>query len=186
MDLSTTTINSSLLSQYKVIRLCSYKGRTYTTAEGDAMYNFVTAGGKLLADVPFTNDVPISSKYGVSTIQGQNGGSSGLDWHYHGAPLTFGPISGPVGTLNSMACESMDRPVLISGHNLTIDAKIDNYPAIVHGTFGNGKVVLTFLAFWAHDATYPGNAYRANIYQEQNLQFLDNVSIFQLVFHQRL
>jgi len=178
MDLSNTTITSSLLSNYDILRLYSYKGRGYTSNESNAISSYVTNGGNLFADVPHTSDVSAVSFFGVDNILGNNGGSNGLDWFYHGAPYVFGPITGPTGSLSTMAIECMDRPVLKSNHSLTIDATVEGYPAIAHGSFGSGKIVLMLVVSWSHDATYPGNAYRANIYQEQNLQFLQNCIVY--------
>jgi vacuolar-type H+-ATPase catalytic subunit A/Vma1 len=69
----------------------------------------------------------------------------------------------------------MDRPSLKNNSSLIIDATIDGYPAIVEGSFGNGKVIINFFNGWSHDNTHPGNAYRANIFQQDNLIYLNEV-----------
>lgn len=171
LSLDDVTITNQLLSDYEVLRLYSSVQRTFTQNESDAIYNFVLNGGRLMADVPHTSDVDAVSSFGVDDIEGANGGSSGLNWYYHGAPLTISPVSGPINGVSSIACESMDRPRL-SGNNLTVDAYHSGYPAIAHGSYGSGKVILIFLTSWSHDKTYPGNAYRANITQADNIEFL--------------
>jgi len=176
MDLSTTQITESLLSNYKVLRINGSSGApaNLTATEGTAIYNWVMNGGKLFADIPFSNQVSAVSQFGVSSIEGQNGGTTGLDWYFYGAPLRVGPLTGPNGTVDTLACESMDHPILNSGNTLTIDAQISSYPAVVHGSFGSGRVVIVFVNAWSHDSTYPGNAYRAELREGGNLQFLAN------------
>lgn len=174
---STTELTPELLSNYDVLRVTTYGWSTnyYTAQEGNAVYDWVLNGGKFLAGVAVNSEIEIIAPFGVASIDGAQGGSTGLDWYFHGAPWTFGPVTGPVGTISTFAAEAMDHPVLSSGYTLTIDASVGGYPTIVHGEFGNGKVVIVFPSGWSHTKTHPGNAYRANITQADNLQFLQNV-----------
>ena len=168
----TTTIDSLLLSNYEVLRINDYWNHDFTSSEGDAIYNWVITGGKLLTDVGWEATVPLVSNFGVESI----GVHIWQDYPFHGAPLTFGPVSGPVGSVSKIAVEAIGYPALALDHSLIVDTTYQGYPVVAHGEFGSGKVVLVLTAAgWSHDATFPGNAYQANIHQENNLEFLDNV-----------
>ena len=168
----TTTIDSLLLSNYEVLRINDYWNHDFTSSEGDAIYNWVITGGKLLTDVGWEATVPLVSNFGVESI----GVHIWQDYPFHGAPLTFGPVSGPVGSVSKLAVEAIGYPALAPDHSLIVDTTYQGYPVVAHGEFGSGKVVLVLTAAgWSHDATFPGNAYQANIHQENNLEFLDNV-----------
>jgi hypothetical protein len=176
MNLTTTTITSTLLAGYQVLRFNGEGGvRNISTAEGNAIYNWVVSGGKLLADVSWTKHVPAVSSFGVQTIDGLNGGSTGLDWYFHGAPMLDGPVMGPEGGVDLFSSSAMDKPILTSGSTLIVDYYKSGYPMIVHNQFGIGRVVIVFSNAWSHDEDWPGNAYRANIFEADNLQFLQNV-----------
>ncbi len=175
LDFSQTTVTEELLNNYNVLRVDGYACyRAISSAEGLAIYYWVMSGGKLMADIMCANQVPAVSLFGVQNIEGQNGGSSGLSWYFHGAPFLTGPVTGPGGTANSLALEAMDHPVLSSNHNLIIDGTISGYPMVVHNQFGNGKAIIIFTGGWCQNAAPPGNAYQANIFQADNLQFLSN------------
>lgn len=177
-DLNATTINASLLNDFNVLRL---HNSTFTTNDGIAIKEWVENGGCLLAEIAYDMAIPAISNFGVETIAGNHGGSSGLDWVYHGAPWTFGPVTGPFSSVTSMAAASMDRPILSSNHTLTVDASVGSYPIVVHGEFSSGKVVIIFATHWSIDAEKPNNAYRATIFQKSNLEFLENCIKY---FHQ--
>lgn len=175
MNLTTTTITTSLLNGYEVFRLTGGNApRTITASEGSAIYSWVLNGGKLLADIQATIMVPAISSFGIQTIDGQNGGSSGLNWFFSGAPMLDGPIIGPEGGVSSFASSCMDHPVLAPNHTLVVDYYKSGYPMIVHNQFGSGKAIIVFTNAWSHDQEWPGNAYRATIFEGQNLQFLKN------------
>ena len=180
IDFLSVTINTSLLSNYSTVRINGNNGdRPITSSEGQALYQWVQSGGNLFAEIPYTNMVPGVSLFGVQTINGQNGGSNGTSWHFNGAPWVIGPVFGPTSTIEEFASECMDKPALTSNHNFEIDATISGYPAIVHKSYGSEyentkKVIIVFAQGWSHDASYPGNAFRANIYQGDNLAFLSN------------
>jgi hypothetical protein len=109
MDLSNTDITDALLANYKVLRINGSSGKSanLTSSEGEAIYNWVIKGGMLIADIPFNNQVVAVDKFGVDRIDGENGGSTGRSWYFYGAPLTIGPVTGPNGEINTLACESM-------------------------------------------------------------------------------
>jgi hypothetical protein len=173
MNLTTTIITSTLLNGYQVLRLNGELGpRAMTASEGNAIYSWVQNGGKLLADIGWTNMVPAISSFGVQTIDGQNGGGSGLSWYFHGAPMIDGPIIGPGGGVNSFSSSAMDHPVLTSNNNLNVDYYKSGYPMIVHGEFGNGKIIIVFTNSWSHDQDWETNAYRCTIFEADNLEFL--------------
>jgi hypothetical protein len=178
-NLTTTTITKELLAPYQVLRLTCPEGgdilRSIGSAEAEALYSWVRGGRRLFADISWNGQASFVTPFGVERIDGSGGGGSGLDWYYHGAPMTFGPVTGPENSVSEMACEVMDRPILQSGNSLTVGATIGGYPAVVYGQFGSGKVVIVFVGGWSWDATSPGNAYRANIFESDNLQFLGNV-----------
>jgi hypothetical protein len=175
MNLTTTTITYNLLTSYQVLRLNGELGpRDITQSEGDAIYTWVLSGGKLLADIGWTKMVPAISSFGVVTIEGQNGGGTGLDWYFNGAPMVDGPITGPEGGVTSFASSAMDHPMLSSNNNLIVDYYKSGYPMIVHNQFGAGKVIIVFTNSWSHDEDWPTNAYQANIFEEDNIDFLEN------------
>lgn len=149
--------------------------RALTSAEGNAIYNWVMNGGKLLADIGWTIHVPGVAPFGVQTIEGQNGGSTGLSWYFHGAPMTDGPVTGPMGGVALFASSAMDHPVLSTPNNLITDCSKSGYPMIVHNQFNQGKVVIVFAHAWSHDLDWSTNAYRSTIFQANNLQFLQKV-----------
>lgn len=170
-DFNTTTITKSLLDNFDVLRF--HQGSVETPASvATAIHDWVVSGGNLIADINWAASAV--SEFGVENIEGNHGGTNGLDWIYHGAPWTFGPVTGPLNSVNSMAAQAMDHPILSLSHNLIIDASVDGYPIVVHGEFGTGKVVIIFAQGWSHDATRPNNAYRATIFQHDNIQFLEN------------
>jgi hypothetical protein len=173
MNLTTTTITSSLLSGYQALRLNGeLNPRALSSAEGQAIFDWVNAGGRLLADINFTSQVPAVSLFGVSTITGQNGGATGTSWYYHGAPMVDGPINGPLGGVVSFASACMDRPVLTSGSPLIVDYYKSGYPMIVHNQFGSGRVVIVFTNAWSHNQDWVTNAYQATVFNQNNLIFL--------------
>lgn len=178
-NLTTTIITEDLLRAYQVLKITCPEGgaigRSITSAEATAINAWVRNGGRLFAEVTANGHTPFVTPFGIDSIEGQAGGPSGLSWYFHGAPLTFGPISGPYSAVSEMACEVMDHPVLQSGNSLTIASTIGGYPAMVYGEFAAGKVVVVFVGGWSWDATSPTNAYRANIFLSGNLQFLANV-----------
>ena len=175
-DLYTTPITASLLAGYQVVRLNTAVMPYWqpTDAEGLAIEQWVRAGGRLLAEISLSPTAPAVRRFGVATINGNYGGPSGLDWIYHGSPLTVGPVSGPTAPVSLVTASAMDQPVLTPGHTLTIDATLGGYPAVVHGQFDLGRVVIVFFQFWSHDAPRLGDAYNSSIYQANNLQFLSN------------
>ena len=175
-NLTNTTFTLSLLQGFSVMRIGMYNPREISTSEGNAISQWVSNGGKLLIDMPYQKGINAIKEFGVNEIIGEGGGTYGLTWAYHGAPLVIGPVSGPTGTVNSIGIEAMDQPILKSGHNLTIAATYDGYPAIVYKTYGAGKVVILFDGGgWSLDVVHPGNAYRACISNESNLEFLQNI-----------
>lgn len=178
-DLLTVDITAGFLGNYDILCLNTYgwTGASFTEQECLVIYDWVINGGRLMAGISMSSAVPVISRFGVEQIEGANGWPGGLPWYYHGAPWTFGPITGPIDTIMTMAAEAMDHPILSQGNGLTIDAIVDGYVAIAHGEFGLGKIVIAFPVGWDHDETSPGNVYRANIFQADNLQFLQNVII---------
>lgn len=170
-DLNSTTIDVTLLNNFDALRL--HQGfEDGTVSEASAIYDWVIGGGNFIADInASTSSV---NAFGVEMIKGNYGGSTGLDWVYHGAPWTFGPVTGPFSYVNTMAAQAMDQPVLSEGHILNLDASVNDYPIIVHGEFGEGKVIIIFAQGWSHDATRPQNAYRSTIFQADNIEFLEN------------
>lgn len=179
MNLENTTINAALLQNYDALRVTLYWHRNFTEIEGEAIKNWVFNGGNFLIDCPYNSAINSIKHFGVDQINGAGGGSTGLSWYYYGAPLIVGPINGPISPYDSLACECLDRPVLITNHQFQILASYQGYPAFVKREYGQGKVIIGFLNGWSHDQTYPGNAYRANIYQGNNLAFLrDCISYF--------
>jgi hypothetical protein len=187
VDFSAVTITSSLLSGYSTVRINGNNGsRPITVAEGQALYEWVLSGGNLLAEIPYTDMVPGVSLFGVQSIMGENGGTYGTSWYFSGAPWIIGPVLGPWGTINNFASECMDYPVLSPNHNFEIDVDVFGYPAIVHKSYGSvyensKKVIIVFAQGWSHDASHPGNAYQANIYEGDNLAFLTScIDYFQL------
>lgn len=174
-DLSQIVLTDSLLNNYRIVRI-SNTGIEISSDAGNALFNWVTNGGNLFIQVNRASQVPGVSSFGVENIEGLHGGSNGLQWYYHGAPLLASTITdGPLVTgVNSIASASMDRTYLSSDHTLTIDATIDSSPAVVHGEFGAGKAIIIFFIHWSHDKTKPNNAYRADIFQADNIQFLEN------------
>lgn len=175
MNLSTTNITSSMLSNFDVVRINAYGGsRSFDSMEGDAIYNWVKSGGKLLADINFRNQVPLVKLFGVLDISGSNGGYYGTSWKFHGAPLILSSVSGPSGYVGNIGVECMDEPILATNHNFTIDASISGAPAIVHKQLGEGKIILIFANGWSMDVVHPGNAYRASIKDQNNTNFLEN------------
>jgi len=176
-DITTTRITRELLDEYAVLRFngSHYFGKRPTTPEeGEAVYRWVLDGGRMFADIYNSNSVPLAAKFGVEGIQSSE--RSGRPWpYYHGAPLTVGPVSGDVFSVERLAAEQLDRVSLAPEHQLTVAAEYDGYPAVVHGRFDGGKVVFVFLCNWSHDATNPGNAYRADIFQHGNLKFVEQV-----------
>ena len=172
-NLDDTSITGDALRGYDVVRLQAIN-RVITEAEGTVIHDWVMEGGQLLAEVSRSASVAAIRLFGVERIDGRHGGSDGFAWHYHGAPLLLRPVTGPGEGVAAVAAASMDRPILSTSHGLTIDVSIDSYPAIVHGAFGEGKVVIVFAIHWSHDRTRPQNAYRADIYQADNLLFLEN------------
>ncbi|MEI7492817.1 MAG: PKD domain-containing protein, partial [Bacteroidota bacterium] len=179
MNLTTTTINAALLNNYQVLRLNGEGGpRNLTDAEGSAIYSWVISGGKLLADIGWTKHIPAVTLFGIQTIEGQNGGASGLSWYFHGAPIYDGPITGPEGGVNSFASSCMDHPVLAANNNLIVDYYKSGYPMVVHNQFGYGKIVVVFANAWSHDLDWSTNAYRATIFQADNLLFLQKCILY--------
>ena len=176
-NIQSLRVTPELIAPFQAVRLNGYMGgtRPLSDREGVSLRQWVEAGGYLLAEAPFSNWVPALSHFGVKAIYGNNGGSTGLDWAFHGAPLLIGPVGGFAPPVDRIAVECMDKPVLEENSVLRVAATESGYPAIVFAEAGQGKVVITFATGWSHDATYPGNAYRANITQSGNMQFLDNV-----------
>jgi hypothetical protein len=174
-DFNTTTISSTLLNGYSIVRITGTQseGRTITSAEGSALYNWVIGGGKLLIETPVNAHLAGVSPFGVTAIS-PGAANFGL-WDVGGAPLNTSSVSGPGGTVTSVAFECMGVPSLNAGTTLTTSATYGNRPAVEYGQFGSGRVVIVFIAGWSHDATFPGNVYQANIFQSNNIQFLVNV-----------
>lgn len=169
-------IDSALLSYYSVLRLGgNYQLINYTAEEGIAIYTWVSKGGKLLADLAYREMLPVASMFGIDTIKGMHGGTTGLSWAFHGAPLPISNVSGPAGGGFTLATEGMDYTFLSSNHNLTIDASISGYPAVVHRLVENGKAVILLTLPWSHDMSAPGNQYKAKIYDLDNLNFVRNI-----------
>jgi hypothetical protein len=177
MPPASVAITPELLEPYEVLRLVNYNPKNYTVAEGNAIYNWVNNGGKLLADIHYNADVNAVSNFGVDYIEGAGGGYGGLDWFYHGAPLYIGPVTGPFSSgVTSIGIEAMDRPHLKPNHQLNIAASYSGYPAVVYRTVGSGKVVITFDGgSYSLDVVHPGNAYRSCISYANNLQFVQNI-----------
>ena len=173
MNVGAVEFTDSLLADYDVVYLRGWV-HAATDAEGFAIHSWVNGGGSLLTVVSADPMVPSVAPFGVDRIEGSHGGSSGLNWSFYGAPLRIGPVGGPEAGVSSLAVESMDRPYLTNGHSLTIAATHGGYPAVVYGEFGFGAVVIVFAQGWLHDATKPGNAYRSNIDQGDNTEFLKN------------
>jgi hypothetical protein len=80
-----------------------------------------------------------------------------------------------VSTTGMIAFEVMNVASLTVGSTLKTAATYDSKPAIAYGQIGSGKVVINFTSGWSHDATWPGNVYQANINQESNIAYLQNV-----------
>lgn len=177
MPPASVTITPELLETYEVLRLVNYNPKNYTVAEGNAIYNWVNNGGKLLADIHYNADVNAVSNFGVDYIEGAGGGYGGLNWFYHGAPLYIGPVTGPFSSgVASIGIEAMDRPHLKPNHQLSIAASYSGYPAVVYRTVGSGKVVITFDGgSYSLDVVHPGNAYRSCISYASNHQFVQNI-----------
>lgn len=175
MNLSETTITSELLSNYDVLRFNGYGGggRTeFTEAEGEAIFNWVQNGGKCLAEGCWSRFNTLFTNFGIIKVSEHD------DWTgfpYHGAPFNISPVTGPISEINVLAIEAMDQPILANNNTLTVDASVSGYAAVLHGKFGEGKIVFTLNEGWSHDATHVGNAYRSDIYEGDNLEFLDNV-----------
>lgn len=177
MNLCRTIITPSLLADYDVLRINTYQWCVcpFTADEVSAVHDWVVSGGKFLADIGISEHVDMIQPFGVDRIEGTND-ACGYSEDFCGTPWTFGPVTGPNGTVDSFAGEGMHRVYLSSGHSLTVDATVgDGYPAVVHGEFGAGKVVIVFVLGWSHSQAYPDNLYRADITQGDNLQFLRNV-----------
>ena len=178
MNLAETTITADLLDDYDAFRFNGYGGggrATFTADEGMAIYNWVMAGGKCLATDCWSRFNPLFTSFGILEVS-QHDNWTGFP--YHGAPFNISPVTGPIGQIDVFAIEAMDQPDLASNHTLTIDADVSGYPAVMHGEFGAGKIVFTLTEGWSHDETYPGNAFRSDIYKGDNLEFLDNVIVY--------
>ncbi|MCX6827676.1 MAG: hypothetical protein NT002_00080 [candidate division Zixibacteria bacterium] len=172
--IGSVKFTDSVLALYDVLDVHGWL-HTEDSAEGAAVHRWVNTGGNLLATVTADAMVPLVAPFGVERIDGVHGGSSGLSWSFHGAPLLIGPVNGPEAFNGFLATESMDCPVLTAGHSLTIAATVGGYPAVVYGKFGYGAVVITFAGGWGHDATKSTNAYRATIYRGDNIDFMNNL-----------
>jgi hypothetical protein len=172
---TNTIITSELLSNYKVLRITNYYPYNYTVTEGQAIFNWVNNGGMLLTDVHYNADINSVKLFGVDKIEGSGGGTTGLSWYFHGAPLVVTPVSGPF-AVSSIGIEGMDKPYLQLNHGFNIDATYSGYPVVIHKSVGNGKVVITFdSGSYSLDVVHPGNAYRSCITMNNNLQFVKNV-----------
>ena len=174
-DIDKTPITRELLSEYKVLRFNGshyFSKRKVTAEEGEALYLWVLNGGRLFADIYGGDPVNLVKRFGVARIEAKQ--TARGPWpHYHGAPLTVGPVSSDVFSVKRMAAEQLDRVYLAPEHHLTVAAKFDGYPAVAHGQFDGGKVVIVFLGNWSHDATNPGNLYKATVFQHGNLEFIE-------------
>lgn len=174
-DMTETVLTPTLLGQYDVLRFNGshyFSKRKITDEEGKALYRWVLNGGRFFADVYGGSPVLLAKRFGVERIESSQ--RSGRPWpYYHGAPLTVGPVSSDVFSVDRLAAEQLDRVYLAPEHYLTVAARFDGYPAVVYGRFDGGKVVIVFLGNWSHDATNPGNAYKATLFQHGNLKFLE-------------
>ncbi len=177
-DASTTALTTASLANYQAVRLhWSPFGDDYPDAWGAALDTWVRAGGVAIIEGAATKSVNATKRFGVQTIQGQNGGSSGTQWIHAGAPLLIGPVAAPL-AVSQVACEQMDRAVLSPGHSLQVIAERQGDPAIAWGQFGQGKVVIHFFMTWSQDASRPQNAFRAAIGEGDNLQYVDKLIVF--------
>lgn len=177
-NLEDIELTEVLLNNYETVRINGQYGGAFLTSEVEAVENWVNNGGDLFLEIPRTESVNITQPFEVQGIEGENGGTNGLNWYYHGAPWNFGPVIGPFSSVNQMASQVMDHPILASNHNLIIDCEVDGYPVIVHKEFGLGKVVIIFTEGWSQDMAPTGNLYKANIYEAENIAFLENVIIY--------
>lgn len=174
-DARSTPLTASMLGRYQAIRLFTHLGAaSYPDAWGAALENWVRRGGTALIESAFSNGIGAVKRFGIARIDGQNGGADGSLWHHRGTPLRLGAVASPF-AVKSLAVEKMDRPVLATSHQLTTAAKIGSYPAIVHGAFDLGKVVIHFMDGWSHDAPDPASPQRADINQENNLAYLQKL-----------
>jgi Tol biopolymer transport system component len=114
-DLSTTMLDASLLSNYDVVRIMGGGwSHPFAASERDALDTWVRGGGRAFLEIGLNQHAFVLTKLGVTRIDGNGGGGSGLDWTYHGAPWTYGPVTGPL-AVPSMAAEAADRPVVALG-----------------------------------------------------------------------
>ncbi|HUW55913.1 MAG TPA: carboxypeptidase-like regulatory domain-containing protein [Planctomycetota bacterium] len=174
-DMAETVITPELLGEYQVLNFNGshyFSKRKITDEEGEVLYRWVLNGGRLFANVYGGSPVLLAKRFGVERIESDQRGNR--PWpYYHGAPLTVGPVASDVFSVERLAAEQLDRVTLAPEHHLTVAARFDGYPAVVHGRFDGGKVVMVFLANWSHDATNPGNLYKATVFEHGNLEFIE-------------
>jgi hypothetical protein len=174
-DARSTPLSAAMLGRYQTIRLFTHLGAvSYPDAWGAALETWVRRGGTALIESAFSNGIGAVKRFGIARIDGQNGGADGSLWHHRGTPLRLGAVASPF-AVKSLASEKMDRPVLATGHKLATAVKIGTYPAIVHGAFDLGKVVIHFMDGWSHDAPDPTSPNRAAISQENNFAYLQKL-----------
>lgn len=155
-DAAVTMLADIELSEYHVIRLFTdLEDGDYPDTSGAALERWVRNGGVAIVEAAHARSLNAVKRFGVTQIDGAGGGGTGAEWKHYGTPLMFGPVAAPLGPVQQMACEKMDRPVLQTKGNLKVAAKIKADPAIVHGVFGSGKVVIHFMAPWSQDASLP-------------------------------
>lgn len=176
----STTITENLLRDYGAVVINGYfnEGRglnPYPASEGSALYNWVNAGGKMLAVSSFSEQNHLYSSFGLSRVS-RNLHTNNGNQEYFGSPLITTGFDDFSGAGNfSMASESMDKPLLTAGSPLTVMVTRGSDPALAYGQVGDGKVVISFTEGWLHDVSFPLNAWKANINQEDNLLILNNI-----------
>lgn len=174
-----TQFNTRLLDQFQAIQFNNPSGaRGLHVSERDSVEVWINEGGYFFMNNPFNTAATSLPFLEIESIQGQGGGSSGLSWHYFGAPLLLNQIVGPGEFSGTLAVECMDRPVLSNTFDGHIMGYHNGYPVGIYGNYGDGKYAVVFASTWNHDLTYPGNAYRANVYLHGNLDFLRDIISF--------
>lgn len=171
----TPLLDSVLLRQFDVVQIDNIYRDTYHDTEKVALSTWISQGGSLFINQPYHEAASLLDFLGFLRVDGQGGGSTGLNWQYSGAPLLLTQNSGPNGFQGVIAAECMDRLVLSPGFEGSLIGTHAGYPIGAYGDYGEGTYVAMFASTWNHDQTYSGNAYRSNIFLEDNIAFLDAV-----------
>ena len=176
MNLDETIISDSLLSGYRIVRLevSRSTNRILTADEGDAILNWVNRGGRLLAEVCGSSGIGVIRLFGVDQIEDASEESNSCA---QVEMQEIGQAPGPL-AVPRMIVESV-RPIVISiGSGLTTDMSFNNLPVVVHGYFGEGRVVLVFADGWSNEATAGKKNCKSGIQEQDNLLFLQKTIQF--------